>query len=56
LLFLNSSLEKDKQHAMMAHTYTRRKVEAPPILFQSHGEINPQYRLDKTLHGAQTHS
>jgi hypothetical protein len=55
-LFLNSSFEKDKQHAMMVHTYTRRKVKPPPLLFQPPGEINLQYPLDKTLHGAQTHS
>jgi len=54
-LFLNS-FEKDEQHAMMVHTYTRREGNGPPILFQSPREISPQYPLDEILHGAQTHS
>ena len=41
---------------MMLHTYTTREGEAPPIPFQFPREISPQYPLDTTLYGAQTHS
>jgi hypothetical protein len=59
-VLLNSSFEKDKHtpvckhHAMKVHTRSVGKVLCIP--FESPRESSPQYLLDKTLDGAQSHS